>query len=231
MLVFVPTLNDRESLPRLLVEIHKKLPGATALVIDDGSSPPISAKELPSGCLLVHLPANYGLGVATSVACDLALARNLFPLVRLDADGQHPVDRIRDLVAPIERGNADIVFGCRANRNQRRRMVDIPGRLVRGYISRVGKVMTLGRTPDDLNSGFLALGEPGVRVLSTMLLERYPEPQIALLAAWSGLRIGHIDVEQLDRHHGRSSIGLRQGLQMFYRFNLYVLSEFLGGRR
>lgn len=221
----VPTFNDVVGLATVLQEVIDLFPGATLLVVDDGSDPPVKKEMLPKGILLSRLPANYGLGVAMHVAFDHALRYGFKYLVRIDADGQHPPDRIPDMIAPLARGEADVVVGTRSNRHGDRFLQGLAARLVRSYFTVVGYLATRGRTPADLNSGYLSFDRTAMERLNEVLLERYPEPQLLLQAARVGLRLRSIPVLQNDRAEGRSTLGLWQALRLIYRFGIFLFVE------
>lgn len=230
ILVFVPALNDADGLTNLVSEIQAQSPRVRVLVIDDGSAPPIDAASFPPDVLLVRLPNNMGLGVCTHVAFDHALRHGYNTVVRLDADGQHPVDRIADLVVPLDAGTADVIVGGRSNRNSGRGLRATLSTMMKVYLSLISRLITKGKTPRDVNTGFIAFSSAAVSVLNRFKLERYPEPQIFILASRGGLCIHEIAIEQGARRSGTSSIRLSQALQIFYRFNVFVLGEILLGR-
>ena len=96
VLVFIPSLNDRDLLHQLATSVLELGAGFVVLVIDDGSEPSIEKTLLPENCLLFTVPSNVGLGLCTHIAFDHALMHNYDFVVRLDADGQHPIAMIPD---------------------------------------------------------------------------------------------------------------------------------------
>lgn len=228
ILVFVPTFNDTAMLAELVGHIKALALDVEVLVVDDGSSADVSAVLADSDCLFVRLPANVGLGACTAIAFDHALRNRYEAMVRVDADGQHPVDRIADLVAGLSGDDAaDIVTGSRRNRNVGVGIRAALSRLVRGYLFVVGKLITRRRAPRDIVSGFFAINRYGMKVLNEYLLDRYPEPQMYIIAARRNLRIDEIEVDQSDRQHGISTLTLEQAMRQFYRFNVFILAELL----
>ena len=153
LLVFVPTLNDFECIGDILAALARLDHPHRVLIIDDGSSLPFDAGLDAASAMYVKLPANFGLGVCTQVAIEHARRHGYSKLIRVDADGQHPVDRIPDLLAAVDAGDADLVIGSRKNH------ADGGGwaaRLIKGYYALVARVMTKGQAPNDVNSGFFA---------------------------------------------------------------------------
>jgi glycosyltransferase involved in cell wall biosynthesis len=227
VLVFLPSFNDCELLGRLTRSISELGTRFIPLVIDDGSQQPVQREALAPRTRLVRLPTNFGIGVATHVAFDHALKQSYAAIVRVDADGQHPVTAIVDLVASIKSGDADIVVGVRTNRNSGSGWRAGAAELVRNYLAAVSRWMSGGRAPSDVNSGFFAAGSNAIRVLNAIDLDRFPEPQMYMLAARRGLRIREIPIEQAAREYGRSTITLGHALRIFYAFNIMVLAELL----
>jgi glycosyltransferase involved in cell wall biosynthesis len=231
VLVFMPTLNDVEHLSAIIDEIGKLDGAFTVLVLDDGSKVPVKSVLDRSDCLHFRLPANFGLGVCTHIAFDHALRGGYRAVVRVDADGQHPVAMIPALLAKLSADEADVVVASRSNRNQGSGWRFAASRFVCGYISTMAGFLTKGRVPRDVNSGFFAANLPAMAILNSSQLERFPEPQMYILASRNGLRVAEVRVEQMTRKHGASTITFGHALRIVYRFNIFVLSELLHWRR
>jgi glycosyltransferase involved in cell wall biosynthesis len=231
VIVFVPTLNDSEYLSTIIDEVGKLDGAYTVLILDDGSTVPAKLVLNRSDCLHFRLPANFGLGVCTHIAFDHALRGGYRAIVRLDSDGQHPVAMIPALLAKLAGDDADIVVASRSNRNQGSGWRFAIGRIVRGYISSMAQLLTKGGVPRDVNSGFFAANPAAMQVLNGYRLERFPEPQMYILASRHGLRLAEVPVEQMVRKHGASTITFGHALRIVYRFNIFILSEILHWRR
>lgn len=229
-LVFVPTLNDVEHLVAITEEIRELEGAFTVLILDDGSSVPVASMADLSDCLHFRLPVNSGLGVCTHIAFDHALREGYRAVVRVDADGQHPIAMIPDLLAKLTDGTTDVVVASRSNRNRGMGLRFAFSRIVRSYFSAMAQLLTNGHAPADVNSGFFAASLPAVKVLNNCRLERFPEPQMYILASRRGLQVSEVHVEQMAREFGSSTITLGHALRIFYRFNIFVLSELLQKR-
>jgi len=68
---------------------------------------------MAAGALVVRHECNRGLGAALRTAFQKAKELGADIVVRLDGDGQHNPDEIPALIAPILRGEADVVIGSR----------------------------------------------------------------------------------------------------------------------
>jgi glycosyltransferase involved in cell wall biosynthesis len=84
------------------------------LIIDDGSRD--RTVEVARACGADHIvrhTTNRGLAAAFQTGLDACLRLGADIIVNTDADNQYPQDRIPDLIAPIVRGQADMVIGDR----------------------------------------------------------------------------------------------------------------------
>jgi len=197
------------------------------MVVDDGSRAPVQKNDVTEGTLLARVPDNFGLGMATHIAFDHAILHEYSTVVRIDADGQHPVSLIPRIIAPVLDGSADIVVAERTNRNKRTGFRETISRLVRGYLSHTANIMTGGRAPSDVNSGFFAANLKSTLKINDFSLDRFPEPQIYILAPRNGLVVASMKMEQSERKYGTSTVTLGHAVRLFYRFNIFVLAELL----
>ena len=116
LVIQVPAWNEAESLPGVVAELPRRVPGFDAVeivVVDDGSDDATSAVARAAGAQAVRLPIHRGLARAFTLGLETALRRDADVIVNTDADGQYDPAAIPDLVAPILAGDADIVLGDR----------------------------------------------------------------------------------------------------------------------
>jgi dolichol-phosphate mannosyltransferase len=116
--VVLPTYNEAENLPVIAPAILSALPGATLLVVDDGS--PDGTGDLADALAAAdprvrvrHRPAKAGLGRAYLDGFRVALAAGAETVVQMDADFSHDPAVLPDLVGPVASGAADLVIGSR----------------------------------------------------------------------------------------------------------------------
>jgi glycosyltransferase involved in cell wall biosynthesis len=139
----------REVLDRLLAV------GYRVVVVDDGSTDATSALAASRGALVVRHAVNIGPGAALTTGLVAALERGAAYVATLDADGQHDVDDLPRLLAPLAAGEADVVFGSRFLRREDRIRVPPARRLLlRGGI--VFNALFTGRLLSDAHNGLRA---------------------------------------------------------------------------
>jgi len=115
--IIVPTLNEAANIPQLLPRIDAAMNGADyeVLIVDDNSkdqTPQVCAelaKQFPVKLLVRTQPKN---GLSGAVLHGMAAARGQFLCV-MDADLQHPPEKLGALLEPLRGGQADFVLGSR----------------------------------------------------------------------------------------------------------------------
>src|SRR5947207_14579368 len=112
--VVIPAYQAAATIGGVVTAAKRALPAATIYVVDDGSRDQTGEGGMGKGATVLVHPRNLGKGAALRTGIDRALADGAAIVVTLDADGQHPAEEIPRLVAPIVRGEADVVLGARA---------------------------------------------------------------------------------------------------------------------
>ncbi|MBB2976338.1 glycosyltransferase involved in cell wall biosynthesis [Microbacterium endophyticum] len=117
LFIQIPCLNEEETLPMVLKGIPTHIDGIDEihiLVVDDGSTDATVevARQLGVEHFVFHT-RNMGLARSFRDGVDYALQHGADIVVNTDGDNQYPQERIADLVAPMLRGEADIVIGDR----------------------------------------------------------------------------------------------------------------------
>lgn len=85
----------------------------TVIVIDDGSHDGTPEAARAAGAFVVSHPINMGYGESIKSSFAAAKTNQADILVTLDGDGQHNPDEIPAVLAPILRGESDLVIGSR----------------------------------------------------------------------------------------------------------------------
>lgn len=230
-LIFIPTFNDLVLLPSIIKGVQALDDSFVPLIIDDGSSPQLQGSTLPEGCFLFSLPDNLGLGTCTHIALDHALKFGYKALIRIDSDGQHPLEMIPEMLLPLQNDKADVVVGTRENHSEGSGIGIFFRNLVKSYFTFIAIWLTRGGVPTDVNSGFFALNQKAMIAVNSSTLERFPEPQMLILAHSTGLRITEISITQSSRQYGTTTLSVLQAARLIYRFSVFAAAEILSFRR
>src|SRR5919199_1724907 len=117
LIIQIPCLNEEQTLPVTLRDLPRELPGFDAvewLVIDDGSTDRTIDVARANGVdHIVRLTNNKGLANGFQAGLDACLKLGADVIVNTDADNQYYGGDVPKLVAPILRGEADMVIGDR----------------------------------------------------------------------------------------------------------------------
>ena len=117
LIIQIPCLNEAETLPEVLLNLPKSIPGITSietLIIGDGSTDNTAQVAASWGVNhIVRHRRNRGLATAFRSGLDRALREGADIIVNTDADNQYDSSSIADLVAPVVAGKADISIGDR----------------------------------------------------------------------------------------------------------------------
>jgi len=112
-LVFVPAWNEEANLAAVLDELHRELPEADVLVVDDGSTDRTVAVAEEHSAEVFSFPENRGLRAAIAAGYGYAADHGYDYCGRVDADGQHPVPELRNLLALVRDRDCDVAVGSR----------------------------------------------------------------------------------------------------------------------
>jgi len=115
-LVIVPTVNERDNLPRMAQKLLSLPVGVDLLVVDGNSSDGTGqiADELAAKhpqIHVIHETNKSGLGRAYIAGFKWALERNYEFIFEMDADFSHDPDEILNFLKAMQ--NADLVLGSR----------------------------------------------------------------------------------------------------------------------
>jgi glycosyltransferase involved in cell wall biosynthesis len=117
LIIQIPCLNEEDQLPVTLGALPREVPGFDTvewLIVDDGSTDrTIDVARAHGVDHVVKLTNNKGLATAFQAGLDAGLKLGADVIVNTDADNQYCAGDIPALVAPIVRGEADMVVGDR----------------------------------------------------------------------------------------------------------------------
>ncbi len=238
--VIVPTYDEADNVRPITAAILEALPGATILVVDDGSPDGTGriADELAADDARIrvrHRTAKQGLGRAYLDGFGVALGGGAAVVVQMDADFSHDPAALPSLVAPIESGEADLVIGSRYTKGGG--VVDWG--VGRRLISRGGSIfarIVLGLRPNDLTGGFkawrsstlAAVPFDGVHAGGYVF-----QIEMTYRASRAGARIREVPITFRDRRVGQSKMSRRIVLEALIVVVQLRLDELVGwaGRR
>jgi len=212
MTVVIPVFDEARWLPHVLTALSA-LPGPVeVIVVDDGSTDGTAAildrAAAESSIVVVRFPGNRGKGAALRAG----IARASAPIVVFqDADLEYAPAALEALLGPIERGEADAVYGSRflCSRSQATGPLHRAGNWLLTWLSN----RFTGLRLTDMETGQKAFRREAIQVLD-LVEERFGiEPEITAKLARAGCRIVEVPVDYAGRSRAAGKkIGLRDAL-------------------
>lgn len=187
----IPALDEERALGSVVLRAAQHVD--RVLVVDDGSRDRTAEVALLAGAEVVRHARNQGKGAALRTGLRAAVERGADLLVLLDGDGQHDPDFIPAVLAPLARGEADLVVGART----------LPGegaptrarRAGRGLLDGATRAVA-GGTVHDTQSGYRAMTAKAAELLLPREDGMGVESEMLVRAREAGLRVAEVPVPE-----------------------------------
>jgi glycosyltransferase involved in cell wall biosynthesis len=185
----IPCFNEERFIGSVVLKTRKYVD--QVIVIDDGSTDASAEIAASAGAAVFSDDCNRGVGAATRTAFQKAKEIGADIMIRLDGDGQHDAADIPGIIAPILRGEADVVVGSRF----------LAGKERPPFFRRIGqRVLT---TTTNVGSGtHIKDSQSGFRAFSAKALEKMTltedgfsvESEMQFAIAQSGLKVIEVPI-------------------------------------
>jgi glycosyltransferase involved in cell wall biosynthesis len=109
--VIIAAYNEESCIRRVAAEVRARYPNV--VVVDDGSRDRTFEEARRGAAFALRHAINRGQGAALQTGIEFALRQGAEFIVTFDADGQHRVEDVAAMVAPIAHGECDITLGSR----------------------------------------------------------------------------------------------------------------------
>lgn len=204
VLVLVPAFNEQESVGAVLAEL--KTHGFSSLLISDGSTDRTADIAWTVGSKVLELPINLGVGGALRAGFKFACRHGYKAVIQVDADGQHPVTEIENLIAAANTSGAHMVIGSRFKDGAGKMDVSGIRRVVMRFLS-YSATSAAREKISDSTSGF--------RLIRTPLLDEFAKHfavnylgdtyEAVIAAGRAGYSVVEIPAGLLPRENGEST--------------------------
>ena len=225
ILIVIPAYNEEGNIGGVLDRILAETDYRDILVVNDGSGDGTSRAARERGVRVLDLPYNLGIGAAVQTGYKYARRRGYDYVVRLDADGQHEVTQLAEVLAPVIAGTADMVIGSRVLSEFPYRP-SLPRRLgmrmLSSFVSRL-----VGKRVTDSTSGFRAVNKDVISVFAAAYPDDYPEVESIILLHRLGFGIEEVGVRMMKRGEGASSITALRSVYYMIKVVFAVMIELL----
>lgn len=207
----IPAFNEARNLghvvPHILATLTRMSEQVELIVVDDGSRDDTS-EVMHALCAahpqVVYLKLSRNFGKEPALTAGLNATRGDV-VVLMDADGQHPIELVPEMLAKWRTGS-DVVYAVRKTRDDQSSLQAT----LTGWFY---KLVNLGnRVQIPANAGDFRLMDRQVVIALNNLPER--NRFMKGLYAWVGFNGTAIDYEPLPRTDGQSNFGLRGSLSL-----------------
>ncbi|MNZ29758.1 Undecaprenyl-phosphate mannosyltransferase [compost metagenome] len=223
VLVIIPAYNEENSIAGVIADIHRYVPGADIVVINDGSSDQTELYAINAGARVLTLPYNVGIGGGMQTGYMYALRMGYDIAIQMDADGQHPAQELPKLIAKA--GSCDLVIGSRYLEKTSFRS-SIMRRIGMVFLSHLVSLVT-GQRFTDTTSGFRAARRRVIELYASYYPYDYPEVESIVYLKRKGCQIAEVSTDMRLRQAGKSSITPLKSAYYMIKVTLAVLMSAL----
>jgi glycosyltransferase involved in cell wall biosynthesis len=223
VLVVVPAWNEEASISNVVNDLVRH--SFDVLVVDDGSTDHTYSQAQQAGATVVRLPFNLGVGAALRCGFKFAVQNGYQIVIQCDADGQHPVEHISDLLQTLHATNADMVIGSRFKTNDESIMKVSQIRRIAMWVLSFAATTAAKTKITDSTSGFRAIRAPLLNQLSMNMPAYYLGDtfEVIVAAGRAGYSIVEIPAPIKERTHGVSTASTVQAIRMTIKAMLVAL--------
>jgi glycosyltransferase involved in cell wall biosynthesis len=204
VLVIVPAFNEQESVGGVLENL--RVSGFQTLLISDGSTDRTARIGRMQKVKVLELPINLGVGGALRAGFKFAHRNGFEAVVQVDADGQHPIEEIENLIRAANETGAHMVIGSRFKNDAGKMEVSGFRRFVMGVLSRTASAAANEKITDS-TSGFRVIRQPLLGEFSRQFANNYlgDTYEAVIAAGRSGYQVVEIPAGLLPRENGAST--------------------------
>jgi glycosyltransferase involved in cell wall biosynthesis len=226
VLVVIPALNEAANIRPAIQGILDLQEPWDILVVDDGSTDATAARAAALGVDVLRLPFRIGIGGAVSSGLCYAAQKKYDAVIRVDADGQHDPQFMREVLAPVLRGSADLCVGSRFTGLAAGYPMSWVRRAGIIFFSKLISALTGDRVTDP-TSGFCAFSARAVRLFAEHYPSDYPEPEAIVIARRAGLMFREVPAVMKERVSGLSSIRYLRTFYYMLKVTLAIMLNYL----
>jgi glycosyltransferase involved in cell wall biosynthesis len=225
LLTIIPAYNEERRIAPVIRKIKEHFPETEVLVVNDGSTDGTFTQATEAGAKVLSHPFNLGYGAALQTGYQYALRTGYEAIVQMDGDGQHDPSFIPDLLAVIQKGEADIAIGSRFLKEEVEHDPSVyRASLPRQWGMQLFRAITsflIHQKVTDSTSGYQAMNPKALRWVSgDQFPVDYPDADVIIMLHRRGFRIKEVPVRMFENLEKKS---MHSGWKPLY----YVFKMFL----
>lgn len=220
-LVIIPAYNEQGNILNTISDIRQNAGDIDYIVINDCSTDNTVDILRENGEPYLNLPVNLGIGGGVQSGYRYAKENGYDIAIQFDGDGQHVAEYLKDLIAPIERGEADATIGSRFIKKEGFQSSALR-RLGINFLSSLIHILC-GVKVLDVTSGMRAVNRDMITYFADNYPQDYPEPEAILASGLRGARVMEVPVQMRERQSGVSSINFTRSIYYMIKVSLALL--------
>lgn len=228
-ILIIPAYNEQDNIVNTILDIKRNADNVDYVVINDCSTDATKSVLKAKKANYLDLPVNLGIGGGVQAGYLYALEHGYDIAIQFDGDGQHDAAYIKDLIAPIESGQADVVIGSRFIQKEGFQS-SFMRRLGIKFLSKLIYILCDVQV-SDVTSGMRAVNKKMIREFSNNYAQDYPEPEAILASGLLGARIVEVPVRMHERQNGVSSINTLKSIYYMIKVTLALVIGRLTARK
>jgi len=193
IVIGIPAFNEEKNIAAIILKL-KKITN-TIIVCNDGSSDLTNKIAEELGAIVINHSKNLGYGAAIRSIFLKAKEMNSDILVTFDADGQHRIEDIKQVIQPIIENKTDIVIGSRFL-NEEKNEVPEYRKVGIKIITKVTNV-SIDQKITDSQSGFRAYSKQVLEKLSPSDVGMGISTEILIKSSKMGFKILEVPIKIL----------------------------------
>ncbi len=220
--IVIAAYNEEHSIGSVVKELVRA-GYKNVVVVDDGSDDDTSRMAKQHTKNVLRHVVNRGQGASLRTGIEYALKQDADVVVTFDADGQHRVEDIPALIAPVQNGDVDVALGSRFLKNGSNvpffRKIALKGGVFLVWLF-------YGIRLTDVHNGFRALSRRAAHKIE-ITMDRM-EHASEILAEIKKNNLRYIEIPVVIRYtkysmeHGQSTLN---ALKIFYKMLLHKFSR------
>lgn len=217
VLLIIPAYNEEKNIEKVIDHIRNDYPQYDYVIVNDGSKDNTSKICHERGYNIIDLPVNLGLAGAFQTGMRYANEKGYDYAIQFDADGQHLVEYVGDILEEIKKGY-DVIIGSRfVNEKKPFSMRMLGSKMISSaiWLSTGTKIM-------DPTSGMRMFNRKMIREFA-LNLNYGPEPDTISYLLKNGVKISEVQVKMKERLEGESYLSAGKAIQYMARMLCSIL--------
>ena len=233
--IYIPAYNAEKTLAGVLERIPASIKERVAeIFVVDNASTDGTADEVLSlrekleldKLSLIRNETNLGYGGSQKVAYDYAISKGYDYVVMLHSDGQYAPERLPEILAPLEAGRADMVFGSRLSGHPMEGGMPLHRFLGNKALTGIAN-LTLGWNLSEFHSGYRAYRCAALSQIPYKLCADYYHFDVEILIQFRVKELRVVEIP-IPTHYGDEENHInvwRTGVAILFTLGEYVCSK------